>query len=154
MTSKPVAWANVRADGVIVGLSEARPDNWLNKPRPLVFGDTPEPNAVCGDCQGSGYGGHPDSGATCSTCHGSGGVYVDPVWQKLGAIDEADAIDRVMLLQAVATGKILLPVRNRQYAVTSINGNHIGLWSKREDAVAAMREYEGSSLTELVEVAS
>lgn len=32
-----VAWANYRDDGVMVGLSEAKPDNWLNEPTPLYL---------------------------------------------------------------------------------------------------------------------
>lgn len=110
------------------------------------------PNAVCGDCQGSGYGGHPDSGANCSTCHGSGGVYVDPVWQALGAISEADAIERITVLQGIATGQLGLTPPEHFYAVTSVSGSHIGMWSDRATALEVVRDYPGSSLTELLKV--
>lgn len=73
---------------------------------------------------------------------------VNEVWQALGATTETEALERVMILQGVATGKLA----KRHYAVTSISGAHIGLWSDRSDAVAVTREYPGSSLTELYEV--
>lgn len=111
-----------------------------------------EPNAICADCQGSGYGGHPDSGANCSTCHGSGGVYVEPVWQALGATTEAEALERVTILHGIAKGDVwVTPRHRRHYAVHSVSGAHIGLWPARETAVKVLRDYPGGTLTELVE---
>lgn len=72
---------------------------------------------------------------------------VEAVFTALGATTETEALERVMILQGVATGKLA----KRHYAVTSISGAHIGLWSDRETAVAVIREYPGSSLTELYE---
>lgn len=78
--------------------------------------------------------------------------YTDPVWSALGATTEAEALERITILQGIARGDLwVTPRHGRHYAVTSISGMHIGMWPKREDALAVMREYEGSSLTELVE---
>lgn len=39
---EPVAWMNVKGDGTIVGLSQEKPDNWLN-PRPLYASAPSQP---------------------------------------------------------------------------------------------------------------
>lgn len=74
------------------------------------------------------------------------------LWEMLGATNQTEAVQRVTILQGIARGDVWVTPLPRQYAVQSITGAHIGMWSKREDAVAAMREYEGSSLIELAEV--
>lgn len=78
---------------------------------------------------------------------------INEVWQALGATTEAEALERVTILQAIARGDVwVTPRHRRHYAVHSVSGAHVGLWPTRETAVEVLRDYPGGTLTELVEV--